>query len=75
MTIAISTIFFIACIALAWWFKKDSSFKPREFIAVSVFWILLVATPLGSDAVKKLQDVIGNSAQSGVATVDSVSSK
>ncbi|MGW6531448.1 hypothetical protein [Streptomyces venezuelae] len=75
MTIAISTIFFIACIGMAWWFKKDSSFRPREFIAVSVFWILLVATPLGADGVRKLQDMISNGTRSGVDTVDSVSSK
>lgn len=75
MTIAISTLFFIVCIGLAIWFKKDSSFRPREFIAVSVFWILLVATPLGADAVKKIQDMVGNGAQAGVGTVDSVSSK
>ncbi|MEU5772692.1 hypothetical protein ABZ819_05225 [Streptomyces venezuelae] len=75
MTIAITTVFFIACIGMAWWFKKDSSFRPREFIAVSVFWILLVATPLGADGVKKLQDMISNGTRSGVDTVDSVSSK
>lgn len=75
MTIAISTIFFLACIGMAWWFKKDSSFRPREFIAVSVFWILLVATPLGADGVDKIQDMISNGTRSGVDTVDSVSSK
>lgn len=73
MTIAISTIFFLVCIGLGWWFKKDSSFRPREFIAVSVFWILLVATPVGSGAVKKVQTVIGNTAQEGVGTAESVS--
>ena len=75
MTIAISTLFFIACIGLAIWFKKDSSFRPREFIAVSVFWILLVATPIGADSVEKVQDMIGNGTKAGVDTVDSVSSK
>lgn len=75
MTIAISTLFFIACIGMAWWFKKDASFRPREFIAVSVFWILLVATPLGAGLVKKMQDAVSNGAQTSVSTVDSVSSK
>jgi hypothetical protein len=55
MTIAISTLFFIVCIGLAIWFKKDSTFRPREFIAVSVFWILLVATPFGAASSKKMQ--------------------
>lgn len=75
MTIAISTMFFLVCIGLAIWFKKDSSFRPREFIAVSVFWILLVATPFGGGLVKKMQDVIGNSARAGVDSVSSVSTK
>lgn len=75
MTIAISTLFFLACIGLAIWFKKDKSFRPREFIAVSVFWILLVATPVGADVVKKMQDMVGNGAKAGVDSVSSVSSK
>ncbi|MER5902999.1 hypothetical protein ABT150_23320 [Streptomyces mirabilis] len=75
MTIAISTLFLLACVGMAWWFKKDSSFRPREFIAVSVFWILLVATPFGGGLVSKMQDVIGNSARAGVDSVSSVSSK
>ncbi|MET7975765.1 hypothetical protein ABZW44_22520 [Streptomyces mirabilis] len=75
MTIAISTLFFLACVGMAWWFKKDSSFRPREFIAVSVFWILLVATPFGGGLVEKMQTVIGNSARAGVDSVSSVSSK
>lgn len=75
MTIAISTLFFIVCVGLGIWFKKDDSFRPREFIAVSVFWVLLVATPLGADAVKKMQDMVGNGARSGLDTVNSVSSK
>ncbi|MFJ6559949.1 hypothetical protein ACIQMV_08710 [Streptomyces sp. NPDC091412] len=75
MTIAISTLFFIVCVGLAIWFKKDSSFRPREVIAVSAFWILFVATPFGSGVVKTMQDAIGSGAQTGVATVTSVSSK
>jgi hypothetical protein len=46
-----------------------------EFIAVSVFWILLVATPVGADVVKKMQDMVGNGARTSIDTVDSVSSK
>ena len=75
MTIAISTLFFIVCVGLAIWFKKDKSFRPREFIAVSVFWILLVATPIGADVVKKMQDMVGNGARTSIDTVDNVSSK
>lgn len=73
MTIAVSTLFLLVCIGLAIWFKKDSTFRPREFIAVSVFWILAVATPWGAAVVKGVQDVIGNGVQS--ATVSNVSSK
>lgn len=75
MTIAISTLFFIVCIGLAIWFKRDSSFRPREFIAVSVFWVLLVATPIGANVVEKLQGMVGNGAKTSIDTVDSVSSK
>ncbi|MGY0062825.1 hypothetical protein ACWY4P_40870 [Streptomyces sp. LZ34] len=75
MTITISGLFFLACIGLGIWFKKDSSFRPREFLAVSLFWILLVATPVGADSVDKVQDMLGNGAQSAGDTVDSVSSK
>jgi hypothetical protein len=75
MNIAITTMFFIVCVALAIWFKKDSSFRPREFIAVSVFWILAVATPWGAAVVKGAQDMIGNGVQSAATTVSNVSSK
>ena len=75
MTIATSTLFFLVCVGLAIWFKKDSSFRPREFIAVSVFWILLVATPFGGGLAEKMQNVIGTSTKAGVDSVSSVSSK
>lgn len=75
MSIAISTLFLIVCIGLAIWMKKDASFRPREFIAVSVFWILAVATPWGAAVAKGVQDVIGNGVQSATQTVSNVSSK
>ena len=75
MTIATSTLFFLVCVGLAIWFKKDKSFRPREFIAVSVFWILLVATPFGGGLVSKMQNAIGTSAKAGFDSVSSVSSK
>jgi hypothetical protein len=75
MTITISSLFLIACVGLAIWFKKDSSFRKREFLAVSLFWILLVATPWGGSAVKAVQDMIGTGAQTAGQTVNSVSAK
>jgi hypothetical protein len=75
MTIAISTLFFIVCVGLGIWFKKDKSFRPREVIAVSAFWILLVATPIGADVVTKVQDMVGHGARTSIDTVDNVSSK
>jgi len=75
MTITITGLFLIICVGLAVWFKKDSSFRKREFLAVSLFWILLVATPMGASGVKKIQDTIGNTAKSGTDTVNSVSAK
>lgn len=75
MTITTTGLFILACIGLAIWFKKDSGFKKREFLAVSLFWILLVATPVGASGVNKIQDLVGNSAQTASQTVNSVSSK
>ncbi|WP_190012384.1 hypothetical protein, partial [Streptomyces candidus] len=69
MTIAISTLFFIVCIGLAIWFKKDKSFRPREFFAVSVFWILLVATPWGATAAVKVASLVGTGVQTATDTV------
>ncbi|MGW8679626.1 hypothetical protein ACWGNN_00905 [Streptomyces sp. NPDC055817] len=75
MSIAITTLFLLVCIGLGIWFKKDSSFRPREFIAVSVFWVLAVATPWGATVVKTAQDVIGSGVQSAANGVNNVSSK
>ncbi|MGW7617399.1 hypothetical protein ACWGLG_16335 [Streptomyces antimycoticus] len=75
MNITTSGLFLIVCIGLGIWMKKDSSFRKREFLAVSLFWILLVATPAGADGVNKVQDAIGNGARSATETVNDVSSK
>ncbi|MFF3359523.1 hypothetical protein ACFYWN_44770 [Streptomyces sp. NPDC002917] len=75
MTITLSGLFLVACIGLAIWFKKDSSFRKREFLAVSMFWILAVATPWGADGVAKIQDMVGTGAKAASNTVNSVSSK
>jgi preprotein translocase subunit SecG len=73
MTITLSGLFLLICIGLGIWFKKDSSFRKREFLAVSLFWILLVATPWGAAGVSKVQQMIGNGAQMAGETVNSVS--
>ncbi|MFD6113856.1 hypothetical protein ACFWG0_27635 [Streptomyces yangpuensis] len=75
ITLSATALFTLVAIGLGIWFKKDKSFRKREFIAVSVFWILVAATPWGATAVAKVQDVIGNGAKTASETVNSVSSK
>lgn len=75
MTLTTGGLFLLICIGLGIWMKKDSSFRKREFLAVSLFWILLVATPWGGDGVAKVQDLLGNGVQVASDTVNSVSSK
>lgn len=75
MTITTVGLFMLAAIGLGIWFKKDSSFRKREFLAVSLFWILLVATPWGGDGVNKIQTMLGHGVQAASAAVNSVSSK
>lgn len=75
MTLTVTGLFFLAAVGLGIWFKKDASFRKREFLAVSVFWILLVGTPWGAEGVAKVQDIIGTGVQTASDTVNSVSSK
>ena len=75
MTITLTGLFLLAAIGLGVWFKKDASFRKREFLAVSVFWILVVATPWGAEGVAKVQEIIGTGVQTASQTVNSVSSK
>lgn len=75
MTLTLTGLFTIVAIGLGIWFKKDASFRKREFLAVSLFWILVVATPWGGEAVAKVQDVVGNGAKTASDTVNSVSAK
>ncbi|MFF0094628.1 hypothetical protein ACFYSF_32380 [Streptomyces canus] len=75
MNITITSLWVLVCIGLGIWFKKDSSFRRREVLAVSLFWILAVATPWGATSVQKVQTMIGNGVQSAAETVNSVSSK
>lgn len=75
MTIALTGLFLLAAAGLAIWFKKDSSFKKREFLAVSLFWILLVGTPWGAAGVAQVQDFLGTGVKIASDTVNSVSTK
>ncbi|WP_329453545.1 hypothetical protein OG894_44200 (plasmid) [Streptomyces sp. NBC_01724] len=73
MTLTTTGLFALAAVGLGIWMKKDSSFRRREFLAVSLFWILVVATPWGADGIAKIQDMVGNGAQTASNTVNSVS--
>ncbi|MCZ4098028.1 hypothetical protein [Streptomyces sp. H39-C1] len=73
MTLTTTGLFVLCCIGLGIWMKKDSSFRRREFLAVSLFWILAVATPWGAAGVTKAQDLLGNGVQTATSTVNSVS--
>lgn len=75
MTLTTTALFLLAAIGLGIWFKKDASFRKREFIAVSLFWILVVATPWGAQGVATVQDVMGTGVKTASDTVNSVSSK
>lgn len=75
MTLTTTGLFLLAAIGIAIWMKKDPGFKRREFLAVSAFWILVVATPWGADGVAKVQEILGTGAQTASDTVNSVSSK
>lgn len=75
MTLTTTALFLLAAVGLGVWFKKDASFRKREFLAVSAFWILVVATPWGATGVAKVQDLIGTGVQTASDTVNSVSSK
>lgn len=55
--------------------KKDSSFRKREVAVVSIFWILVMMTPLGASGVEKVQEMFGNGAAGFSETVNNVSSK
>ena len=75
MNLTTTGLFLLAAGGLAGWFKKDASFRKREFLAVSLFWILVVATPWGANGVARVQDMLGTGVQTASDTVNSVSSK
>ncbi|MET7693915.1 hypothetical protein ABZT06_39120 [Streptomyces sp. NPDC005483] len=65
----------LVAIGIGIWMKKDSSFRKREVAVVSVFWILLMMTPAGTETVDKIQDMFGNGAAGFSETVNNVSAK
>lgn len=75
MTLTTTALFLLAAVVLAIWMKKDPGFKRREFLAVSAFWILAVATPWGAAAVDQVQDFLGTGVKTASDTVNSVSTK
>lgn len=75
MTITTNALFVLACIGLGIWFKKDPGFKKREFLAVSAFWLLALATPWGDQVATTVQGFFGTATQSVSSTVNNVSSR
>jgi hypothetical protein len=75
MTLTTTALFLLVAGALGYWMKKDPGFKRREFLAVSLFWILLVATPWGATGVAKVQEVMGAGVRTASDAVNDVSSK
>lgn len=75
MTLTTTALFFLFAIGLGIWMKKDPGFKRREFIVVSLFWVLLVATPWGAAGVAKAQQVMGTGVRTASDAVNDVSSK
>ncbi|KOU20951.1 hypothetical protein ADK52_25530 [Streptomyces sp. WM6372] len=75
MTLTTTGLFLLVAVGLGIWMKRDPSFKKREFLAVSLFWVLVVATPWGAEGVAKVQSIIGTGVQTASDTVNSVSSK
>ncbi|MFE9844705.1 hypothetical protein [Streptomyces goshikiensis] len=75
MTLTITALFLLVAGGIGIWMKKDASFKRREFLVVSLFWVLLVATPWGATGVAKVQDVMGTGVRMASDAVNDVSSK
>lgn len=75
MSLTVSGLALLVAIGIGIWMKKDSSFRKREVAVVSIFWILLMMTPLGASGVEKVQEMFGNGAAGFSDTVNNVSSK
>lgn len=73
MTLTTTGLALLAAIGLGVWFKKDSSFRRREVLAMSVFWILVFMTPWGAAGVGKAQEFLGTGVQTVGNTINSVS--
>ncbi|MCX4919938.1 hypothetical protein [Streptomyces sp. NBC_00687] len=65
----------IVAIGIGIWMKKDSSFRKREFAVVSLFWVLVMMTPIGTNGIEKVQEMFGNGAHGLSETVNDVSAK
>ncbi|MET8411106.1 hypothetical protein ABZV34_23890 [Streptomyces sp. NPDC005195] len=75
MELTISGLALLVAGGIGWWMKKDSSFRKREVAVVSIFWILVMMTPLGASGVEKVQQLFGNGAGAFSDTVNNVSAK
>lgn len=75
MELTVSGLALLVAIGIGIWMKKDSSFRKREVAVVSIFWILVMMTPLGASGVEKVQEMFGNGARGFSETVNNVSAK
>lgn len=75
MNLTLTGLALLAALGIGIWMKKDSSFRPREVLVVSLFWVLVMMTPLGAGVVDKVQTMIGNGAGAATDTVNDVSGK
>ncbi|MEV6461468.1 hypothetical protein [Streptomyces albidoflavus] len=57
MQITTTALFLVVAGALAFWMYRDSGFKKREFLAVSLFWVAFLATPWGTSTAGMIQGV------------------
>ncbi|WP_103528968.1 hypothetical protein [Streptomyces sp. SM12] len=73
MNLTLTALFLITAAALAVWMYRDDSFRRREFLAVSLFWILAVATPWGLQVVEIVHNVLGTGAQTASDTINNLS--
>ncbi|WP_042422235.1 hypothetical protein [Streptacidiphilus anmyonensis] len=70
MNLTTNALFVICAAGLAIWMWRDASFRKREFLAVSLFWILLVGTPWGADTVAWAHQFLTSSAHAATTAVN-----
>ena len=75
MNLTTTGLALLVAVGIGIWMKKDSSFRPREVLVVSLFWVLVMMTPIGAGVVDKVQVMIGNGVGAATSTVNDVSSK